>query len=100
MLIHEDICVSDVYEVIGIVYVKNGCCEDRPVAITKSGGVISCQCACGGWCTNGHKTATAAVLEYRHMSRGHGCWNISKLSDKLARLENMIFDVDRWNERK
>lgn len=72
------VTVSKCYAVIGIVSTKNGCCADRPVLITvnrcevspeRPAGInYSCQCACGGWCTNGHADAAGALAEYEAMS--------------------------------
>ena len=55
--------------VIGAVNMKNKCCEDKPVLITKTNSieVYSCQCACGGWCTNGHSDPADAIEEYESM---------------------------------
>ena len=90
---------TGVYLPIGLVYMKNGCCEDRPVVITRSAaGAISAQCACGGWCTNGHRTATAAILEYRHMSAGRGIWDHAQLGDKIEHLENAVEAADHWED--
>lgn len=92
----EEISTSSCYQVIGLAYMKNGCCSDRPVAITAStSGVISAQCACGGWCTNGHKTATAALLEYRHMSNGRGLWDYQKMDGRVHDLELAIARIER-----
>lgn len=97
-LVHEELEVGRPYAVIGLVYMKNGCCEDKPVVITQArtpGGAISCQCACGGWCTNGHRTATAAVLEYNHMSKGHCNWDMTKMSGRLQELARIVESVAR-----
>ncbi len=63
------------YTVIGIVNMRNGCCNDQPILLTsnrcdqwKDGINYSCQCGCGGWCTNGHSTASAALMEYERMT--------------------------------
>lgn len=53
---------------------NNGCC-DKPFFILTAnpsdswpGGInYSCQCACGGWCTNGHDNEADAVEEYKQM---------------------------------
>lgn len=89
----EEIHIGKQYKPFGIVWPeKNGCCKGRPIVLTKSGyGVISAQCACGGWCTNGHKTATVAVKEYECMSR-RGVWDnfqsrINELEDMVIRLK-------------
>lgn len=67
--------VSPNYSVMGLVYMKNGCCSDKPVLITKNnirGGTnYSCQCACGIWCTTGHPTVAGAVKDYQTMSNGN-----------------------------
>lgn len=65
--------ISSPYRVMGIVNDNNGCCEDRPILIT--GNKIhnhinySCQCACGMWCTSGHRTASEALREYEVMTK-------------------------------
>lgn len=65
--------VSQKYSVLGVVNDFNGCCQDRPILIT--GNKVhnhinySCQCACGMWCTNGHRTASEALKEYEEMTR-------------------------------
>ena len=62
--------------VIGIVYMKNGCCKDQPVLITANrhpevGINYSCQCGCGMWCTTGHPTPVGALKDYQTMSNGN-----------------------------
>lgn len=98
MVISEEINVSRCYEQFGIIFLENnGCCPGRPVVLTRSGrGVISAQCACGGWCTNGHRTATAAVKEYEHMSAGRGLWDAASLEGKIRDLEECVLGVDAW----
>ena len=97
-------CTPGFYPV-GLIYMKNGCCEDRPVVITVSGsGYYSCQCACGGWCTNGHRTATVAVLEYKHMSKGKGNWNMSNpnieaLEDAIVRFGKRLVPLSEVRRR-
>lgn len=65
--------VSDSFHVIGVVNDFNGCCQDRPILITgnKVDNHInySCQCACGMWCTSGHRTASEAFKEYERMTK-------------------------------
>ena len=61
------------YIMVGSVRIKNGCCKNKPVMITvnplRAGRLnYSCQCACGGWCTSGHSTASKALEEYEEMS--------------------------------
>lgn len=56
--------------VIGVLHMKNKCCKNKHVLITQTNEleVYSCQCACGGWCTNGHKHISDAIREYEKMS--------------------------------
>ena len=97
-LVHEEIETGRSYKPFGVIYLKNnGCCPGKPIALTiSSAGAISAQCVCGGWCTNGHKTATAAVLEYRHMNQGRGIWDYAKLGGKIRNLEECVLGVDTW----
>ena len=55
---------------------NNGCCDKNFFILTENkvqnpdGSTrinYSCQCACGMWCTNGHKNAQEAIDEYRAM---------------------------------
>lgn len=66
--------ISPAYTPVGIVFVKNGCCSDKPILITKNmfhgKANYSCQCACGTWCTTGHPTPTGALKDYQTMSNG------------------------------
>lgn len=69
------VSVPDGLAVIGVVNIKNGCCNDRPVLITANhthnGGInYACQCSCGCWCTTGHRTVSDAVKDYEHMNEG------------------------------
>ena len=92
--INEKLEVGRSYTPVGLMFISNGCCPGRPVVITRSfSGSYSCQCACGMWCTNGHKTATAAVLEYQHMSKGRGIWDAERIRDKLERLTDAVEGV-------
>lgn len=65
--------ISKGFYPIGFVRDYNGCCSDRPILITANKAEYrlnySCQCACGMWCTNGHKTASEALKEYEEMTR-------------------------------
>ena len=89
--VNETIEIGSGYKPVGLVFMKNGCCEGRPVVITLSdAGAWSCQCSCGLWCTNGHATATAAVLEYARMSKGHGIWDKWKIEGDLQSLEEAV----------
>lgn len=89
--VNEIIEIGSGYKPIGLIFMKNGCCEGRPVVVTRSDmGAWSCQCSCGAWCTNGHATATAAVLEYEHMSRGLGIWDHAQVEDKLSNLTQAV----------
>ena len=67
------------YRVEGVVYGhKNGCCKRLPILITAN--VVppyngeparhnySGQCACGGWCTSGQRTAQEALDQYDRMT--------------------------------
>lgn len=70
--IEVPVLVSDHFAIIGIVNDSNGCCKDRPILITGNKYHerinYSCQCACGMWCTSGHTSASAALLEYENMT--------------------------------
>ena len=75
LFVYNEDNVSSSYNVIGIIHMKNGCCKDQSVLLTanncshwKNGINYSCQCACGGWCTNGHSSASEALKEYEKMS--------------------------------
>lgn len=67
--------LSDKYKHVAFYLIKNnGCCEKPFFILTANsspdwpGGInYSCQCGCGGWCTNGHGTEAEAVEEYRKM---------------------------------
>lgn len=58
---------------MGVVWGSNGCCQDQPIIITVnvcSDNTLnySCQCGCGGWCTNGHRSEAEALREYEDMT--------------------------------
>ena len=57
------------FEIVGALNLKNRCCADRPVIITKTRNhnVYSCQCECGGWCTTGCDDIEGAISEWRKM---------------------------------
>jgi len=81
--------VKDIYRVHGVVFMKNGCCEDQPVLITANynpsveGGVnYSCQCGCGIWCTTGHPTPVGALRDYQTMSNN----NVPLMDDYPKRI--------------
>lgn len=99
-VIHEEIETGRSYKPFGVIYLKNnGCCPGKPIALTiSSAGAISAQCVCGGWCTNGHKTATAAVKEYEHMNKGRGIWDHARVGEWLKELERSIQRMDNWDE--
>lgn len=71
--------VSLGHHVIGVLSGKNGCCNDKPYLLTVNktkksesrpdGLNYSCQCSCGGWCTNGHRYKGDAINEYEAMSQ-------------------------------
>ena len=62
--------VANYFEVIGILNIKNKCCSNEPVLITKTKGqnVYSCQCGCGGWCTDGFSTIQGAINDWVRMN--------------------------------
>lgn len=66
---HDD--VLNYFSVVGAIEMKNKCCDGRPVLITKTNGVDvwSCQCACGGWCTNGCFSIPDAVAEWERINK-------------------------------
>ena len=73
--VYDTANVNRPYAVIGIVHIRNGCCSGEPVLITankcelwESGINYSCQCGCGGWCTNGHEMPWEALKEYEEMT--------------------------------
>ena len=59
-------------DVIGAINMQNKCCEGRPVLVTKTRGfdVYSCQCACGGWCSDGFDSISKAIADYERMNQG------------------------------
>lgn len=69
---YDSDCVSRSDTVVGLIYMKNGCCKDKPVLVTKNSirgyENYSCQCACGIWSTTGHPTIAGAVKNYQTMS--------------------------------
>lgn len=64
--------VSSYFLVLGAINMQNECCHGRPVLVTKTNGanVYSCQCACGGWCTDGFDSISKAVADYERMNQG------------------------------
>ena len=70
-----DFHLNKIFRVVAFYPISNnGCCDKKFFILTaneadnwKSGINYSCQCACGGWCTNGHETEQEAVEEYRKM---------------------------------
>lgn len=66
------------FAVEGYLKMKNGCCKDKPVLLTRTLGtkqpVYSCQCACGGWCTTGMFSISEAVNHYERMSNGENLY--------------------------
>jgi len=80
--------IPNLYTPMAVVYVKNGCCDNQPVILTwnrRSDKRInySCQCACGGWCTNGHSTIDKAINEYLDMTKKY-------IQEKERRNEKFI----------
>ena len=63
--------VLDRNTVLGFLFIKNGCCPDRPVLLvgteTVSGMYYSCQCACGEFITGMFKEPAEAVAAYANM---------------------------------
>ena len=64
------------FEVVGAIKMQNKCCFNKPVLITKTNGcnVYSCQCSCGGWCTNGHEKISEAISDYERMNNGENLY--------------------------
>ncbi len=65
--------MSDRYEATGFIFVKNGCCPDSPIILTKrinptTKNIWSCQCTCNMWVTGGHDNPYDAVLDYIEMT--------------------------------
>ena len=56
---------------IGALHIKNKCCENENVIVTKTKGVevYSCQCACGGWCTTGCRNIQDAISAWERMCK-------------------------------
>lgn len=71
--------ISPPFTPVGFVYIRNGCCKNRPVIITENELAngkknYSAQCACGGWCTTGCKTASDALQHYERMTAGENLY--------------------------
>ena len=70
-----DMDIDRNYKLIAVIFTDRNecCCENHsaPVLLTlsrlSSEKVYSCQCSCGGWCTNGHSTPEEAIREYEFM---------------------------------
>ena len=66
-------------EVIGFIKMKNGCCPDKPVLVTKVKGadppLYGCECACGMWCTTALRHVDHAINHYRRMGRGEDLYS-------------------------
>ena len=70
-----DVSLDKCFKLIAVILSDHNmcCCETKaPYLLTmiphKDGNhVYSCQCACGGWCTNGHGDPFEAVKEYEAM---------------------------------
>lgn len=61
-----------IYEPLGFIHIdNNGCCNKDYFVVTKTAGkdIYSCECGCGGWCTNGHEKMTDAINEYFEMCK-------------------------------
>jgi hypothetical protein len=68
-------------EIIGAIQMQNKCCEGRPILITKTRGldVYSCQCACGGWCTDGYGNIYEAIAGYVKMNKETESCNVTDI---------------------
>ena len=70
-----DMNIAQKHKLVAVIFTDRNecCCENHsaPVLLTLSRlsreKVYSCQCSCGGWCTNGHSTPDEAVREYEVM---------------------------------
>lgn len=72
MIYNLELIVPDMYRPSEVHFIgNNGCCEKNYFVLTTNlfdGRVnYSCQCGCGGWCTNGHQRAEDAINEYFDM---------------------------------
>ena len=78
--LYDDVNVQNHFYIVGRVTMKNGCCNDKDVIVTKTKGieppVYSCQCACVGWCTTGLSTISEALNHYERMSKGENVYDI------------------------
>lgn len=61
--------IPSAFDLVGFLNINNKCCPKKPVLITKTKGVkvFSCQCYCGGWCTNGCESIQDAITEWQQM---------------------------------
>ena len=70
------ISVPEIYKPLEIHFINNnGCCDKNYFVVTTNKRLngetnYSCQCGCGGWCTNGHTTKETAINEYKKMCLG------------------------------
>ena len=66
----EDILIPNGLNIIGAIHMDNKCCPDKPILITQTGDmkVYSCQCSCGGWCTDGFQNISSAIADYERMN--------------------------------
>lgn len=73
--LYVDVSLEECFELVAVIMSDHNmcCCETRaPYLLTKinyqnGNDVYSCQCSCGGWCTNGHEHPEDAVREYESM---------------------------------
>ncbi len=65
-----DKVAPQLFEVVGVISIKNNCCRNKKIIITKTRGidVFSCQCECGGWCTTGASAIEGAISEWKKIS--------------------------------
>lgn len=73
--LYLDINLSKVFGLVAVIFSKKNmcCCENNPPYLltkckyTDGTEIFSCQCSCGGWCTNGHSDPADAIEEYESM---------------------------------
>lgn len=72
-IVNLDNVNNRLFSVVGALRIKNRCCEDKSVIITKTldKNIYSCQCECGGWCSSGFNSIGNAIFAWERMnSRG------------------------------
>ena len=90
---------------IGIIHpcgFKNGCCEDKPFALTvnpinEKTSNFSCACQCGvGWVTSGHNNPAEAIMEYELMCRVYPD-EVTFNDDKLFQKYKAYYVINEGN---